>query len=185
MNIENFIWDNKNQSVSWIYDGKIIKEVYENAYFAAVNSKQNFVYIMAGQNYSQDQLYYLSFDGKRIFTFDKLSGKVSWLYQNKIVEVTCENIVNAQLYIEKGVIIVITASSHSNGKLQCFALNGILLFEKESPHGYSFEYLSTCMNEPSVVCDAGKTNADSYGRTSWHFTIDIKTGNMTKANLAY
>lgn len=185
MTIENFIWDSQNQSVSWTYNGKIIKETYENAYFATVNTQENFVYVEAGQNYSQDQVYHLSFDGKRIFTLDKLRGKVSWLYQDKMVEVACKSIVNAQLYIENGVIIVITALSQSRRKLQGFALDSTLLFEKEPPHGYSFVNLSTYKNKPSAVCDGGKTNADAYGRSSWHFAIDIKTGDMTKENLAY
>ena len=72
MAVENFIWDSKNQSVSWIYGGKLIKETFENAYFASVNNQENFVYVEAGKNYSQDQIYHLSFDGKRIFVLDKL-----------------------------------------------------------------------------------------------------------------
>lgn len=185
MNVRNFIWDSQNQSVSWEYNGEIIKERYENAYFATVNTQKNFVYIEAGQNYHQDQVYHISFDGKRIFTLDKLSSKVSWLYQNKIVEVACKNIVNAQFYIEKGIIMVITDSSQSHRKLKGFRLDGTVLFENEPPHGYSFVNLSTYKDEPSVVCDGGKSNADAYGRSCWHFAIDIKTGDMTKENLAY
>jgi hypothetical protein len=64
-------------------------------------------------------------------------GKVSWLYQDKIVEANCENIVNAQFYIEQRVIIIITASSQSHRQLQGFALDGTLLFEKEPPQAYS------------------------------------------------
>ncbi len=185
MTVENFIWNSQDQSVSWKHNGETIKEIYENAYFATVNTQQNFVYIEAGENYHQDQVYYISFDGRQIFKFDKLRNKVSWLYQNKMVEVSCENLVNAQFYIEKGVIMVITDSKQFSGRLQAFTLNGIKLFEKEPPQGYSFVNLSTYKDEPSVVCDAGKSNADTYGRSCWHFSIDIKTGSMSKENLAY
>jgi hypothetical protein len=41
-------------------------------------------------------------------------------------------------------------------------------------------HLTTSRNQPSVVCDGGKANADAYSRSSWHFTIDTKTGDMTK-----
>ena len=51
MTVENFIWDSKNQSVSWIYGGKVIKETFENAHFASVNEQKNFVYVEAGKNY--------------------------------------------------------------------------------------------------------------------------------------
>ena len=185
MTIENFIWDSQNQYVSWIYGGKVIKETFENAYFASINEQKNFVYVEAGQNYSQDQVYYLSFDGKRIFMFDKVKGKVSWLYQNTLIEINCKSIEHAQLYVEQAVIMVITVSNQVDRKLKGFALDGTLLFEKEPLQGYSFKNLSTLNNQPSVVCDGGETNADAYGRSRWHFAIDTKTGDMTKENLAY
>jgi hypothetical protein len=185
MTVENFIWDSQNRSVSWEYNGKYIRKKFENAHFASVNVQKSFVYVESGQNYSQDQVYHLSFDGKRIFTFDKVSGKVSWLHQDQLVEVDCKNVVNAQLYIGQGVVIVIMELSQGGRKLHGFALNGTLSFEKEPPKGYSFEYLSTSNNQPSVVCDGGKNNVDAYGRSSWHFAIDTQTGDMTKENLAY
>ncbi|QAA33527.1 hypothetical protein [Clostridium manihotivorum] len=184
MTIENFIWDSHNQSVSWLYDGKVIKETFKNAHFASVNRQKNFVYVEAGKNYSQDQIYHLSFDGGPIFIFDKVNNIVRWLNQDKMVEVNCKKIVNAQLYIGQ-VVLIITASNGVDRRLQGFALDGTLLFEKEPPQGYKFEYLSTSKNKPSVVCDVGKTNVDAYGRNSWYFTIDTKTGDMTKENLAY
>lgn len=185
MTVENFIWDSKNQSVSWMYGGKFIKETFENAHFASVNKQKNFVYVEAGENYSQDQIYHLSFDGKRIFVLDKLKDKVSWLHQNRMIKVCCEKIVNVQFYAGQVVIIMSAASNKVDKKLQGFALDGTLLFEKEPPQGYSFVNLSTSKNQPSVVCDGGETNADAYGRSRWHFTIDIRTGDMTKENLAY
>lgn len=184
MTVENFIWDSQNKSVSWIYDGVVIKEIFENAHFASVNKEKNFVYVEAGENYSQDQIYHLSFDGKRIFIFDKVNDIVSWLHKDQMVEVNCKNIVNAKFYNGQ-VVIIITESNGVDRRLQGFALDGTLLFEKEAPQGYKFDYLSTSKNKPSVVCDGGKTNVDDYGRSSWHFTINTKTGDMTKENLAY
>lgn len=185
MIIENFIWNSQNQSVSWTYNGKVIKETFDNAHFAFVNAQKNLVYVEAGQNYDQDQVYHISFDGKLIFTLDKVSGKVSWLYQDQLIKVDCKNIMNAQLYIGQGIVIVITAPNQADRKLQGFSLDGKLLFEKAPPQGYSFVHLSTSKNQPSVVCDGGKANADVYGRSSWHFAIDTKIGDMTKENLEY
>lgn len=45
--------------------------------------------------------------------------------------------------------------------------------------------LSSFRNQPSVVCDGGKIDIDVYGRNKWHFSIDIKTGDMIKENFAY
>lgn len=185
MIVENFIWDSQNQIVSWTYGKKLIKETIKNVHFASVNEEKSYVYVEAGQNYSQDQVYHLSFDGRKIFILDKVNGKVSWFHQDQLVEIDCKNVVNAQLYDGQVVIIIIKASNQDDGKLQGFALDGNLLFEKEAPQGYSFVYLSTSKNLPSVVCDSDKTNADAYGRSRWHFAIDTKTGDMTKENIAY
>jgi len=76
MSVGNFIWDNENQCVSWSYNGKGFKKKFENAHFASLNTQKSFVYVEAGQNYSQDQVYYLSFDGNLIFSFDKVSNKI-------------------------------------------------------------------------------------------------------------
>ncbi|GMQ62479.1 hypothetical protein [Vallitalea maricola] len=43
--IKNFIWDSQNQSVSWIYNGKVIKKKFENAYFDSVDLQKKYVYI--------------------------------------------------------------------------------------------------------------------------------------------
>ena len=59
MTIDNFVWDIKNQSVSWIYEGKTIKETFVNAYFASVDKQNNYVYVESGNNYSQEQIYHL------------------------------------------------------------------------------------------------------------------------------
>ena len=185
MAVENFIWDSESQSVSWTYNGKEVKEKFENAHFASLNTQKNFIYVEAGQNFSQDQIYHLSFDGKLMFSFDKVSGKVSWQHQARLIEVNCKNIVSAQLYTEQDVFIVVSVPNQTDKRLQGFALDGSLLFEKDPPQGYDFMYLSISRNQPSVVCDGGKSNSDAYGRSTWHFAIDTKTGDMTKENLAY
>ncbi len=185
MNIENFNWDSKNQSANWSYNGKTIKKKYDNAYFASLNKQKNLVYIEAGENYSQDQIYYLSFNGEQIFKIDKVKGKMSWQQQDRLVEVNCKGILNGQYYIEQDIVVVITAGEQGDKKLKGFALDGTLLFVKQPPKDYTFNYLSTFMNQPSVVCNGGKANADAFERSSWHFLINTKTGEMSKENMAY
>ena len=185
MTIENFVLDIKNQSVSWIYEGKTIKETFVNAYFASVDKQNNYVYVESGNNYSQEQIYHLSFDGKHIFEVDKLKNTISWLYQNKSIKINCKNIADAQIYKEQIVIIISETSNNVGKKLQGYALDGTLLFEKKPPKGYSFVNLSSFRNQPSVVCDGGKIDIDVYGRNKRQFSINIKTGEMIKENLAY
>lgn len=185
MTVENFSLDNENQSVSWLYDGKLVEKNFKDMHFASPSTQKKFVYVEAGKNFSQDQIYHLSFDGKLIFAFDKINSKVSWQHQGKLVEVDSKNITNAQLYMNQGIMILITVLNQDDKRLQGFSLDGTLLFVKAPPQGYNFMYLSALNNQPSVVCDGGKASTDAYGRSSWHFSIDTKTGNMTRENLAY
>lgn len=185
MSIENFIWDSKNQSVSWSFNGKTILKRFENAYFATHNTQKNYVYVEAGQNFSQDQIYYFSLDGTQIFTIDKMNNKVNWQIKDELVEINCHNILNAQLYIEQSIVIIISAENQNEKVMKGFALDGELLFIKDPPRGFTFNYLATFRNQPSIVCDGDKSNADEHGRSSWHFIINAKTGDISKENLAY
>ncbi|WP_010245437.1 hypothetical protein [Acetivibrio cellulolyticus] len=182
--VDNFFWDKDNKCVCWSNNGKDIKVNVENMYFACLEMQKKYIFVEVGKNYSQDQIYYFSFDGNKIFTVDKVTGSVSWQSKDEVVNVQCDNLVSAQFYIEHELVLVIT-SNKQNERLLGFALNGKKLFEKGPPQDYNFRYLSTSANFPSVVCDGGKTNADAYGRSNWHFVINTLTGDMTKCSLAY
>lgn len=183
MIVKNFVWDSK--SVSWIFEGRVINKTFENVHFAVFDTQKEVVYVEAGKNYSQDQVYNISFDGKEVFMFDKIVGKICWIYQKKLVQVIRDNIISVQPYNEYGLIIAIVEKCQDNRRLQAFKLDGTMFFEKQPPQGYKFLYLASSNNCHSVVCDGGESKADAYGRSSWHFSIDIKTGNMIKENLAY
>lgn len=117
MNIENFFWDKVNHCVSWSYNGKDIKENYENMFFATADLEKKYIFIKAGQNYSQDQIYYISFDGKLIFSFDKVSGKISWQHKYQLVEVSKKNIEYAQMYFNHDIIMAITVKNKNDKKM--------------------------------------------------------------------
>ena len=183
MSIENFFWDNEKHIINWSYKRENFKIRIENLNFASIQN--SYVYAEAGSNFSQDQIYYFSFEGKHIFVSDRVLGKVSWQFNNHSVNIHLENVLNAQFYIEKDIIMVITAINQKDKKILGFALDGTLLFEKEPPKGYYIMYLSRCNNLPSVVCDGAKLDTDPYGRNNWHFIIDLKNGEMSKGSLAY
>jgi hypothetical protein len=183
MEVKDFIWD--LDIVSWSYNEKNIKIQFSNINFANVDSVKNYVYIVCGENFSEDQVYYLSFEGKQIFAYDKKSGKISWDYKDRLVEINCKNITSAKLESKDGIVLVISGSQNSNEKLLGFTLDGVQLFEKAPPKGYHFLYFSSVSNRLSIVCEGGKDQADAYGRNNWHFVIDTKIGEMVKSNLAY
>jgi len=185
MDIENFIWDKKNQSLSWSYNGNMIKKIFENMNFANYDLNNNYVLVKIGKEFKVEQVYYLSFEGKQIFAFDKINDKVEWKQKDRLVEVDCKDIVHANIYFEQDVILVISGESQNNRLLKGYGKDGKELFIKKPPQGYTFNYLSALKNQPAVVCNGGKENADQYGRSSWYFSIDFKTGDMSKENLAY
>ncbi|WP_339158198.1 hypothetical protein MKX50_01365 [Paenibacillus sp. FSL W8-0186] len=185
MGIDNFKWDDQDRSVSWLYNGKHITKKYDNAYFASLNNEKQYVVVEAGQNYSPDLIFYLSFEGKQIFNLDKVNDKISWQLQDHLIQVNCKNILNAQIYPEQGVAIVISKENQFEKVLKGYAMDGTLLFVKHPPQGFDFSYLSTLKNQPSVVCEGDEDHTDVYGRSGWSFIIDTKTGDMTKGNLAY
>lgn len=156
-----------------------------NSIKAFLNTQENFVLLKVGKNFTAEQVYYISFEGKQLFTFDKVNGKVSWQYNNQLIDVICQNVEDAQMYFKNDIVIAIMAMSQTDKKIKGFSLDGRLIFEKEPPAGYVFKYLSTANKLPTVVCDGGKANADAYGRSEFHLKIDTKTGDMSKVNLAY
>ena len=185
MSIQNYIWDKQNHTVSWSFNGKIIKKSFKNMHFSYLNTEENFVIIKVGKNFIVEQVYYISFEGKEIFSFDKENSKISWLYNNQLIAINCPNAESAQIYFANGIVMAITAISKIDKKIVGYTIDGSLLFEKEPPVGYQFVRLSTYKNLPAVVCDGGDANADAYGRSTWHFAINTKTSDMTKENLAY
>lgn len=185
MNIQNFVWDKQNYTVSWSYNGKIIKKIFKNLHFAYLNTQENFILLKVGKNFIIEQVYYLSFEGNQLFLLDKVNGKISWQYNNQFIEINCENLESSQIYFSNGIVIAIIAMSQNERMIKGFSLDGKLMFEKKPPEGYVFKYLSTANKLPTVVCDGGKTDADIYGRSEFHFEINTKTGEMKKINLAY
>lgn len=185
MNVEDFKWDDVKQCVSWGYNGHHIINKYDNAYFASLNLENQYVIVEVGKNFTQDQLYYLSFNGKQIFLVDKVNDKVSWWLQDQLFEVNCEHILSAQIYFHEGVVIVISMENQIGKSLKGYKMDGTLLFVKHPPEGFDFNYLSTFNKQPSVICSGDKDSIDAYGRNSWNFIINTRTGEMIKGNLAY
>lgn len=185
MSIQNFVWDKQNYTVSWYFNGKTIKKRFENLYFAYLNTEENYISLKIGKSFIVERVYYISFEGQEIFTFNKVDGNIRWQYNKQLISINCPNTENAQIYLNNDIVVTIVLTNQLDKMIKGFALDGKLLFEKEPPKGYIFKYLSTSKNLPAVVCDGGQSNADKYGRSTWHFAINTKTGDMSKVSLAY
>jgi hypothetical protein len=180
MAFKDFIWDKEEDYISWTKNGQLLKFKYKNMFYASLNIEQNIVYIEAGQNYEQDEIYYLLEDGSIHFAYIKKENLIIWQKNKLIKKIICENIKYSKYYAEDNIILVITLE----GDLIGFDMNGSIIFKKKSPEGYTLIYLSTLNNSPVVICD-GVNDKDSFGRNRWQFYINTETGTVTKANLTY
>lgn len=185
MEIKKFNWDKDTGIVSWFYNEKMIERKFDSIYFASINLDEKQVYVEAGKNYSQDEICYLSFEGELIFIFNKIENKIKWKVLNNSIEVNCEGLKHAKYFKSQAVILVISIINQAKENLICYDVEGNLLFEKESPLGYKYVYLSSFEGTPSVVCEGGDLKVDSFGRNTWHYIINIKTGELLKGGLAY
>ena len=95
MSIENFFWDNETQIINWSYNQENFKTKIEHLYFASIQS--SYVYAEAGMNFSQDQIYYFSFEGKQIFTSDRTLREIRWQFNNQSVNLHLENIIERSI----------------------------------------------------------------------------------------
>ncbi|WP_226668917.1 hypothetical protein [Metabacillus litoralis] len=181
MGINNLLWD--SEKVSWKYLTSKIELKLSNINFVNVDQLENHIYIVCGECFAEDEIYYYTFNGERKLSYSKISGKIIWEHDGKLVEIDCKNIVSAKMQKDDKLLWVLTESSSQREKLLVFALNGDLLYELTSPKDYKFVYLSSIDGEPTIVCEGA--NEDKYGRNRWHFIINKTTGDLEKVSLAY
>lgn len=177
--MENFNWNFENKEVTWKNNGIEIKKTITNAYFASVLQEKNLVYVEAGENYSANEIYYFSFDGKLALSLNKKNNSISWTYNDEEMHESYCNLIDAGIYNDNTIIVI------SDENLFCYDINGDLLFKESSSNELKFIRLTSINNTPHVVCDCGKGNEDEYGRKWWNFEIDRDNCTLTKKNLAY
>ncbi len=181
LNSVDFKFNSNN--VTWEYNNIKVELQISNINFVNVEKENRYIYIVCGENFSEDITHYYSFEGNRIFSYDKIKGMVSWDFKGKTVELNCNGVINAKLFIDQEVVIVLENGQNSNDRVIGYNLDGGLKFENYAPENYKFLYLSASQDRITVVCEGG--NSDSYGRNSWHFELNLSTGELTKINLAY
>lgn len=172
-----------SNNVTWEYNSKIVELQISNIKFVNVEKDNRYIYIVCGENFSEDITHYYSFEGNRIFSYDKIKDMVSWDLKGNSVELNCNEVINAKLFIDQEIVIVLENGQNSKDRVIRYNLVGEIKFENYAPEEYKFLYLSTSQDRITVVCEGG--NSESYGRNSWHFEFDLSTGELTKINLAY
>ncbi len=69
MEVKDFLWG--LDSVTWSYDSESRKVELPNINFANIDLLNKNIYIVCGENFSDDQIYYLAYDGNVQLAYDK------------------------------------------------------------------------------------------------------------------
>ena len=75
----------------------------------------------------------------------------------------------------------------SVSKLEIYNFESKQVYQIDSPKGYTMIYITEIGNEKvRVACEAiDRENYDSYGRSRFHFTLNLKDQKWAKDGLAY
>lgn len=174
---------NKN-TVCWKYKEKEIKLQLKNIILSYENKKNEYIKVEIGQNFEREKYLYYDYNGNLIMESNIKEEYIWWKYNEKEEKIKIENLLITLLSIERRVIVV----QYRVGKLdKAFILNleGDFLYDITPPEGFRLWYFSDDQEGIRVACDGIKKYADSYGRTSYWFLIDLETGRLTKQGLAY
>lgn len=181
MPFDNFEWNKEEESISWTFLGKRQVHKIKNLFYAALNLEQNYVYLVAGENYNQDEIYYLLEDGVILFKCNTNTDEILWRNKDDYITIICKNIVNSYHNAKQQITLVITA----NNKLLGYDIKGIRIFETPAPEDYSFLYFSTQNDKLLVIAEKTHGDEDDFGRNRRQFIIDEKSGKLLKSDLAY
>jgi hypothetical protein len=178
----NFKWDNKKNTISWINRRKLINLYFENLIFASIDKDSCIVYVVAGENFNQDEVFYIQEDGSILFKCIKKKDIVTWKCGVNYVEIKCKNIISALYFIKHNLIIIIYMK-FNNKYIIGYDLSGKRIFNNTPDEECEMLYLTEIENKPVVVCDS-KIN-DKYGRSRYSYEVNKATGELKKKDIAY
>lgn len=183
MTIKDLEWG--SDTVSWSYNGKTITKKYPNIDYADDDINEGHIYLTCGNEGSEDQKIYLDLQGEELFSADEKNGVVSWKHEGGLFEYKNQHLNQALPYFSEQRVLLLLKDENHKQVLLGFNIDGEKRFETEPPAHFSFYYLSETAGKPSIVCEGDRLVADQFGRNSWHFLIDLETGELVKGELAY
>ena len=181
MEIKDLKWD--QTSISWLYDNKLITCEVENVIFGNADTQFDYVYVTSGEKFIETKFYYFSYTGNELLFFDKLNGIIAWSNGTEKVKKHFKKIIDVKLNSTEKLTLVLYEDVANVNKIAGYKVDGNLIFETVVPSSYSVQYLSSVDGIPTIVCE--EENSDEFGRRTWHYLIDVNTGDLKKSNLAY
>lgn len=109
---------------------------------------------------------------------------IGWDYKNNKIILNVKNIQQIKLYEKKEIALLLVGEKINIAeKLYVYSFSGEERFNLFPPQGFSFSYLTNHPEvEIAIVCSSENSIEGWY---DWHFSLDIKTGNLKRYCPAY
>lgn len=180
--IENLNYD--KSEISW-FNKKEIKLKIEKIEYASYDKINNYIRIEIGAGFISEKYLYYDVDGNKIMECNAKEEFLWWKIGNVEKIIRVKNLIYVPFYLKKKIIIIQTEDENKIFHGKIFNLKGEFLFEVIPPPDFTIWYFSEDEDGVYVACDGDKKYADSSGRTSYNFKIDLSNGVLSKVGLAY
>lgn len=176
-------------SVTWEYAGKHIEVNLDHVQHADFDESQNIIYVKTGESVSAKWIRYYNLNSHFLARENLETGEFIW-QNNGEHQLSIPFTETVGFYPNYELILIIYRRSEERTAITAmnvYDLNGNLVRQFDSPQGYRMRYVTDIENNQArVVCDATiKENYESYGRSSFMFSLDLNTGEWVKTGLAY
>lgn len=176
-------------SIAWEYEGKHIEVSLDYVRRARFDKSNNTIYIETGEGFYGGMMNYYSLTGHFLARENLETGEFIW-QNNGEHQLSIPFTETVGFYPSYELILIIYRRSEEQTAITAmnvYDLNGNLVREFDSPQGYKMYYVTDIENNQArVVCEATiKENYESYGRSSFMFSLDLNTGEWVKTGLAY
>lgn len=175
--------------VKWEYDGKNFEVKLDKILHAGFRESKNMIVIETGEGFVDEWLYYYTLAGIFLAKQNFETGEFIWSYHGEH-QLAIPNTETVGFFPEQDLISVIYRTTEERSAvtaMKVFDLAGNLTHVFASPAGYTMLYITSISGgKARIACEAvDKANYDAYGRSRFHFLLDLQTKEWTKDGLAY
>lgn len=175
--------------VSWEYKNSFFEIKASRILHAKYDEAEEMVVVSCGDNFITEEYFYYSMEGEILGKQNVKDETIEWNYDrsHKLIFQFTNNILFSPS--NKLIFSIVRQSSDRNSisKLKIYNFYGELIYETNSPVGYTMIYITGISGEKlKIACEAiDRENYDSYGRSRFHFNLNVSTGEWEKSGLAY
>lgn len=176
-------------TISWEYKNRLFEINVPNILHAKYDKDENIIVVSCGENFITKEFYYYSMEGELLGKQNIEEETIEWDYnkQHKLMF----QFTNSILFSPSNKLIFSifrqSSSRSSISKLEIYNFDGKRIYQIDSPVGYTMIYITDISGgKLKIACEAiDKENYDSYGRSRFHFNLDVSTKEWEKIGLAY